>query len=132
MSPLAQRRKECQMDNVVTWFEIPVADMDRAIRFYATVLGVAMQRMDGETTSTAFFPNDGGVGGSLNLMPGRLPSEQGTLVYLNAGADLGPLLARVEEAGGAIVMPETSIGEHGAIAVIRDSEGNRIGLHAQG
>jgi predicted enzyme related to lactoylglutathione lyase len=52
------------------------------------------------------------------------------LIYLDAGEDLTPVLGRVEPAGGKVVVPKTSIGEHGAIAVFIDSEGNRVGLHS--
>jgi predicted enzyme related to lactoylglutathione lyase len=33
------------------------------------------------------------------------------------------------EAGAQLVLPKTSIGEQGFIALIKDSEGNLVGLH---
>jgi predicted enzyme related to lactoylglutathione lyase len=41
------------------------------------------------------------------------------------------VVARVEPAGGQVVVPETPIGDPGTIAVIIDSEGNRVGLHQE-
>lgn len=35
------------MKSVINWFEIPVADMDRAIKFYEPVMQVALRREDG-------------------------------------------------------------------------------------
>jgi predicted enzyme related to lactoylglutathione lyase len=52
------------------------------------------------------------------------------LIYLNAGQALSAIVARIEPAGGKLVVPETPIGEQGAIAIFVDTEGNRIGLHS--
>ena len=35
------------MKSVINWFEIPVADMDRATKFYESVMRVALRREDG-------------------------------------------------------------------------------------
>ena len=63
-------------------------------------------------------------------IPSFVPGGQGTLVYMNGGDDLAGPLGRVTAAGGAVLMPKTSIGPHGFIAQFRDSEGNRVGLHS--
>jgi uncharacterized protein len=36
----------------------------------------------------------------------------------------------VSAAGGSIVRPKFSIGEHGSVSIITDTEGNMIGLHS--
>ena len=81
----------------------------------------------------ALFPFEGEtvVSGGLVEDPDMV-SEKGTLLYLNGGDDLTAPLNRVEEAGGKIIKPKTSIGEHGFMATFRDSEGNRIAIHSQG
>ncbi len=38
--------------------------------------------------------------------------------------------ARVPAAGGSIVRPKFSIGDHGFVSIITDSEGNMVGLHS--
>jgi predicted enzyme related to lactoylglutathione lyase len=43
---------------------------------------------------------------------------------------LGTPLSRVEAAGGSVVMPKTSIGENGYMAIFLDTEGNRVALHS--
>ncbi|MBL8153016.1 MAG: VOC family protein [Anaerolineae bacterium] len=119
--------------NAVTWFEIPAADFDRAVQFYSTVLAAEMRTENFMGIPNAFFPFDQqGVGGAVVLDPDRKPSYTGSLVYLNAGTpeNLDRLLSRVEAAGGGLVVPRTDIGEPGYIAVIRDTEGNQVGLHA--
>jgi len=52
-------------------------------------------------------------------------------VYLNASGKLDACLERVVPAGGAVVMPKTDIGDPGFIAVVRDTEGNLVGLHSE-
>jgi uncharacterized protein len=121
------------MNNAITWFEIPVRDLDRAVAFYEAVLGVTLKREIFGGKPLAIFPfaeQQGGVGGALITDPRRAPSGDGVLVYLNAGDRLDQALASTPGARGEVVLPKTSIGEHGTIAVVRDTEGNLIGLHA--
>ena len=54
-----------QKQNAISWFEIPVADMDRAQAFYETVLGCKMRREPMGPSEGAVFPYEGeGVGGA--------------------------------------------------------------------
>lgn len=81
------------------------------------------------------FPIDDmmGVGGALVDSGGfHKPSlTDGPLIYLNGNPDLQTILDKVEDAGGKIMVPETEISpEYGYMAVIIDTEGNRIGLHS--
>ena len=120
------------MTNAINWFEIPVTDMDRAVKFYSTVLGKPMEAMDMGGMPYAFLPMEGqeGVGGALAAGDGFVPSTEGTIVYLNGGEDLAPMLNRVEGAGGQVAMPKTGIGENGFIGMFVDTEGNKVGLHS--
>ena len=121
--------------NVVNWFEIPVADMDRAVRFYETVLGVKMQLQDLGTLKMAFFPmvqQGEGAAGSLMLNENYEPSTKGVLVYISAySGDLSNELGRVQPAGGEVLREKTQISpEYGYMGLFIDSEGNRIALHS--
>jgi hypothetical protein len=118
--------------HAVNWFELPTHDLDRAQRFYQTVLGVALQRDDsfGEMHMAILPHGEHGIGGALVKSPHQEPQANGTLVYLNA-PDLDAVLSRVEAAGGAILMPKTFLrADIGSIAILRDSEGNSVGLHS--
>lgn len=118
--------------NAVTWFEIPAIDFDRAVRFYEALLGVTLERMMfGGTDPNGIFPYEGGVGGAVVKVDYAKPSDEGAVVYLNARSSevLDRALAQVETLGGAIIMPKTDIGPMGHFALIRDTEGNRVGLH---
>ncbi len=73
---------------------------------------------------------NGGVGGGLAQGEGFVPSENGTLAYLNGGEDLEIPLARIENAGGKIILLKTSIGQNGFMAHFIDTEGNKVALHS--
>lgn len=126
--------------NAITWFEIPTTDLDRAAKFWGTVLGKELRRDLFGGTPHAFFP--GGerkegkrddVAGALIFDAKRKPAATGTMVYVNGGTpkNLDDVLARVAPAGGKILLEKTDIGDPGFIAVVVDSEGNHVGLHAE-
>ena len=126
--------------NILTWFEIPVLDTLRAKKFYETILDITMAtRLFTETNEElTFFPynpdiiqaTSGRVTGVLTKSGQNKPSNTGTLVYINASPKIKLVLDKVENAGGKILQPETKM-PFGVIAIILDSEGNRIGLHAE-
>jgi uncharacterized protein len=120
------------MRNTVVWFDIPVTDMDRAIRFYQTVTQSEMKRLTLETgKETALFASkDEGVTGALFKSSNDKPSEFGSRVYLNAEPSIDDWIERVKSAGGCIAVEKTKIPGHGFFAYFIDSEGNRVGLNA--
>ena len=119
--------------NAINWFEIPVRDMARAVRFYEALLATSLKRESIAGSELAVFDyGDAATGGCL-MGGAKAPdtSTAGTLVYLNAGEALDPVLARVEAAGGRVVTPKVQLpGEMGCFAHVTDTEGNRVGLHA--
>jgi hypothetical protein len=71
------------------------------------------------------------VGGAIIQGEGYVPSAQGSLVYLSGGTDLSVVLARVEAAGGSVLVGKTQVSpEHGYFAQFMDSEGNKVGLYS--
>ena len=120
------------MTHAVNWFEIPVTDMNRAKAFYTQTMQIELRDETMDGMDMAIFPHsEDGVGGSLTTGPHYQPGPNGTVVYLNVGADIDAPLSRVESAGGKVVLPKLHISpEIGHIAIIEDSEGNHIGLHS--
>ncbi len=119
------------MHNALNWFEIPVTNLDRATRFYERVLDTELKReVFAGNPMAVFAAPPPAVGGALVVMPHRKPSADGALVYLDASGKLDAALARTAEAGGEVLLARTDIGEPGFIAVVRDTEGNHVGLHA--
>ena len=126
-----------QLGNAINWFEIPVADFDRAKKFYETIFGYQMPDIMMGTARMGFLLYDqpgGKVGGAIVHDPEfHKPSQEGTLVYLNCQPDLQVQLGKVADAGGKVLREKTEVapGQNlGYWALILDSEGNRVALHS--
>lgn len=119
--------------NAINWFEIPSGDFQRAKKFYETILGVELYATKMGDCDMAFFPMDEGkVGGAVIFHEQAKPGANGPTVYLNANPDLAPILDRVSNSGGSVLVPKTLITpEIGYFATFVDSEGNKVALHSQ-
>ena len=116
--------------NVPAWFEIPTDDLDRAQRFYETILDTSVRRERMGHVELAVFPGGGKphATGALIRMAECEPSVQGSTVYLSL-ADIRPVLERVDAHGADVFVPRTELPDGlGFFAQFRDCEGNRVGL----
>lgn len=112
------------------WFEIPAKDLNRAKKFYETIFKTKIEIVDFGGFQMGIFPHKE-VGCALCKHEAYVPSQSGTLVYMDASPDLNEVLNRIEKAGGSVVRPKSQISpEHGYMAMFTDSEGNRLALHS--
>jgi predicted enzyme related to lactoylglutathione lyase len=120
------------MKNALNWFEIPVTDMKRAVTFYEATLNVKLREELFAGTPNAMFPYEqkAGVGGALVLDTKRKPSRDGAVIYLPAADGVDKAAARAKKAGGTVLVEKLDIGDPGFIAIVIDTEGNQVGLHA--
>jgi predicted enzyme related to lactoylglutathione lyase len=116
--------------NRAVWFDIPVADLDRAAAFYRAVLGVGIEKNQFDGFSFCVIEHDQGNGGCLVPAAEQISSTGGILLYMNVEGRIRDAVRKTEAAGGKIVEPAKAIGPHGFRAVVLDSEGNRIALHS--
>lgn len=114
--------------NAINWFEILTTDLERAAKFYEATLRVSLKRESFNGVPHAIFGAPG-VAGALIFDAARKPTSGGAMVYLDA-PDLDGALGRVAKAGGKVLVPKTDIGDPGSIAIVVDTEGNHVGLHA--
>jgi hypothetical protein len=118
------------MPNILVWADIPVVDMDRAMKFYGHVLQTELfQPFPGQPVAVPppeMGPSAFDLVAGADLVPG---DSGGPRIYLSSLGDIEAMIRRVEEGGGRVVMPPTDMGEMvGWIAAFIDSEGNRIGI----
>jgi len=126
------------MSNPVGWFEIYVQDMMRATGFYEAMLQKKLDKLlnpdaeqfPGLEMRTFPMSHEGyGASGALVKMAGMPSAGNSTLVYFSC-EDCAVEAARAAKNGGHIFKEKISIGEHGFIALVYDTEGNMIGLHS--
>lgn len=121
------------MSNQFVWVDIPVVDLDRAIKFYSAVLGCTITKQSNPEFTFGLFPHsDTNVSGCLYVPPEKdnAPSLNGPLVYLNAEGRIVAAVKAVVAEGGKVLQDIHQIGPYGYRAICRDTEGNRIAFHA--
>jgi predicted enzyme related to lactoylglutathione lyase len=125
-------KTENAMQNLISIVEIPATDFPRALTFYQAVLAVTIQEVEMDGVTMGILPN---AEGTVNVVLAKggdyKPTTDGAVVYLNAGKDLQPMLDRVKQNGGQLLVPKTMISpEMGYFALFIDTEGNKLGLHS--
>jgi uncharacterized protein len=113
------------------WVEIPCTNLLRASSFYEALIGRPLKHHVLFGIPHALFTSTGGAFGAIVEDPSKAPSEEDNLVYFSAATEkeLDMLLVRAASAGGEVLLPKTELGHQGLMAIVRDSEGNRIGIH---
>jgi predicted enzyme related to lactoylglutathione lyase len=118
-------------EHFTVWTEIPVADLDRAIAFYNTVLDTELKKDESGPNPMAMFPTatPGGVSG--HLYPGKpAPDGAGPTIHLACPDKLEDALGRVKAAGGKVLSDIVDI-PAGRFAYCLDTEGNSIGVFSR-
>src|SRR5580704_7904610 len=113
-------KKINEKSNVLTWFEIPVLNSERAKKFYETIFNIKMHtamfvvkgsiRNEDMKEEMTYFPSlsgviqstSGRVTGALVKSDRSKPSTEGALIYLNAYPDIQTILDKIEPAGGKV------------------------------
>ena len=122
--------------DTLCWTDIPVKNLDRAIKFYSAVLGHEVRKMAESGFEYGLLPHEeqNASGclcvGSDSLGQSNQPAQNGPLIYLSVEGRLDDAVKAAKSNGGQVLEDRQQIGPHGFRAVIVDSEGNRIALHS--
>ena len=122
--------EQSKKTNPVVYFEIPVVDMDRAIRFYTNVFNFTFDTTIIDNNAMALFPfteKETGISGALAKGEIYQPTKNGVLIYFNTG-NMDKTLTLAITNGAKILYPITNNGV-GLVAEFENTEGNRIGLY---
>ncbi len=121
------------MRKLVSWFDIPTNNFDRAVKFYQNVLDLTLNIVDCEGEKMGCFPDDGvNVTGCIFHSPDYKPSKDGVIINFYYKDDLNIFLKSVELNGGKTLTPKTKIivEGRGFFALFSDTEGNRLGVYS--
>jgi hypothetical protein len=117
----------------ITWFEIPVEDLDRAITFYTNVLGIKIEKNKFLKQEYGVFNRD------INTIKGALVKKEnhqaGTgIVLFFYVIDLSESLKNVEQYGGKVLIEKTLLKqqtEEGFLAIKQNLIDDNIGYYAE-
>jgi len=107
--------------NRVIHFDISADEPERAITFYRAVFGWNIQKWDGPVdywlveTGTGRPGIDGGIAHR---------KEHETTIVTIAVSSVDDALQKIEQAGGTVLQPKTSVRKVGYVAYCKDTEGN--------
>ena len=116
--------------NLLSYFEIPVNDLDRAVDFYEKVLEIALEKTTVDGYPMALFPaaeGEGGPSGALAQGDVYVPTVNGSILYFSVRS-IDDVVSRAVAAGGCELYPKKQVDEGVSVAEIGDTEGNRIAL----
>lgn len=113
------------MGNPVTHFEICGSDAEKTRKFYADLFGWNYEIHEEMNYAMVAAQDERGIGGGI------MGSMEGVKPYVSFYVEVESLqdaLDKAEKLGGKAIVPPTSIGESGSIAMFVDIDGNPIGL----
>ena len=130
----------------IIWFEIPIENLDRAVRFYSAILGTSIQKQMLLDKEYGIFKRENtGVGGVLvkkdNVKPGsgiilffyvNVLSDAIEAACHNGGKVITPktLIKQTDEKGNRTIAQNLIDNQIGYFAELVDSEGNHISLYS--
>ncbi len=111
----------------VIHFEIPADDPARASKFYAKVFGWKFQKWEGPME---YWLVQTGPDSEPGIDGGLMRREQpgSSTVNVVDVASVDKTVAKIESAGGTIVVPKMAVPGIGFVAYFQDPEGNVFGL----
>jgi len=114
--------------NRVYYFEMPVDDFNRAIKFYETIFGWKVMKED--RPSGPYYTVTTGESSELGINGSFFKKAEGwdTISNVINVKDIDTIIKRIKDLGGEIIFPKTVINGVGYLAYFRDTEGNTFGM----
>jgi hypothetical protein len=115
------------MESTICHFEIPAEDLAAARDFYSKLFGwevVGTAKEAPEYMLVRTSPEEGALGGALFK---RGEDGRGVTLYVMVES-IDDAVTRLEELGGAVVVPRAAVPGMGWTVLARDPQGTPIGL----
>jgi hypothetical protein len=114
--------------NRVMHFELSVQDVEKAIPFYSDVFGWKVEKWDGPINYwfvTTGEEKETGIDGAIMLKENHFPP---TVLVIDVD-DIDPVLEKVKQSGGEIILPKSPIPGMGYSAYFKDPQGVIMGIY---
>ncbi len=112
----------------IVHFDIPADNLERAKKFYKDLFDWEIESVPGPmeyyNIATKNENQEAGVGGGMGQ---RQQQGSGITNYIGVSS-VDEYIKKVEQLGGKIIMPKTTIPGFGYLAVFLDTENNPLGL----
>jgi len=108
----------------IVWFNIPAGDTGRARTFYEDVFAWRIRPFPGMEQEGYLEIETGGVGGEIIPRP---HAGEPLTVFIGVPS-VEEYAARVQKAGGRVVIPKRAVPGRGYFVICEDTEQNRLGL----
>lgn len=106
-------------------FEIPASNMEKAAKFYGDIFGWKFQKWEGPME---YWLIETGPADQPGINGGLMPNREGTRpVNTMDVADIDETIAKVQKAGGTVVVPKMAIPGIGWLIYALDLDGNMFG-----
>ena len=106
--------------------EIAADDLEKAKAFYGGAFGWTFQDVPmGEGQTYVLYQTGGEVGGGIMNPPPGMPKMVVNYILVD---DIDAAVAKIEAAGGTIVIPKTEVHGMGEMAHFTDPEGNHMAI----
>jgi predicted enzyme related to lactoylglutathione lyase len=118
---------------LISWFDIPTSNFNRAVIFYQNIFDLTLNLVDCRGEKMGCFPDDGvNVTGCIFHSSDYKPSMDGVIISFYC-EDINIFMKKVELNGGNTITPKTKIlvEGRGYFALFSDPEGNRIGVYSE-
>lgn len=123
--------------NRVFYFEMPVEDFERAIKFYESIFQWKVTKED--RPSGPYYSVKTGESSGPGINGSFFKKEEGWATVCNVIGvkNIDTIITKIKKLGGEIIFPKTVINGVGYLAYFKDTEGNTFGLmqsdpHAKG
>jgi predicted enzyme related to lactoylglutathione lyase len=132
---------------MISWFEIPAFDFDKAVEFYSKVFDIQIEiKSFGSGPYAVMNDKRSGIAGALIPVKEKLAPNMGPILFFKV-LDMSETIRRIkllhgeilkekslirnETAEGKIIIPKTLIdNSSGYFAVFRDPDGNKMALYS--
>jgi predicted enzyme related to lactoylglutathione lyase len=114
--------------NTIVHFDVPADDIERAKKFYIELFDWKIEKVPGPLEYCSISTTDEkgvqGIGGGM----GKRGEPNQRIVNYVGVSSVDEYLAKVEQLGGKVIMPKTTVPGFGYLAVCLDTENNVFGL----